>query len=242
MRAVLLLPLLHAANSWKPDKQPDNEACASWCVFDNGEKGHVDACTDTFKRHQCQGCERCKVLHEAEAKASTAQLCEACRANCCGDTPSAYLAELDKLRSERDAFRAELATLRTQLEHTQLERTQLERTQLERTEVTAVASTSCADGKDSERKKATPTAATTARCADVLLSLRSQQPESYMTLMLNTATNASLRTVAGGFIGQLVARRPWHRMGDILGDKGGVHGIGSERLKTIETWALNYRF
>ncbi len=223
--ALLLLLLLPPARGWKPDKQPSNEACAPWCVYDNGQGRHVDACLDAFKKQQCGGCERCKAMREAEALASAAEHCEKCRGDCCGEQPSAYQAELEKARAERDALGARVAELGKELDR-------------ERTKA-ASAAERVREAKLASSSSARSAATAVGRCGEILEALRAQQPAVFATLMLNTAPNATLRAVAGGYTAQLVARRPWSSVGAIMGDRGGVHGIGPERARAIERWAAS---
>ena len=227
---------LIVAAAWKPDKEPSTTACATWCVFDNGEKGHDDACTHPFKRRQCSGCDRCVKMNQAEADAAAVRRCE----GCCGTQPSALLIELRAKTDHAEQLSAQLSELRSDRDRLAKQLEQLRRSGgaatpgLQRTqELTPAASTKAALKAATEKSKA---------CSDALGFLRSNQVQAYATLALNTAPNSTLREVAGSLAGQIVARRPWQSVAALLGDSGGVHGIGKDRLHSIEAWATSYSF
>lgn len=231
-----LLLLFITGRAWKPDRQPTSDACASWCVYDQGQKGHVDACLDAFKRHQCGGCERCKSMRVAEEQASAAAKCEACHKDCGGEQPLALMSEVAALRSERDALNSRLAELNHQRDHDTKEIASL-RAQLQHSKSGPAAAEAPGASSSPEPEQGRQRVVS---CRRILEALRAQQPGAYATLMLNTAANSSLKTAAGSFVSQLLVRRPWPSVESIKGVSGGVHGIGTDRVKLVSDWASQY--
>lgn len=229
--------LLTLCLAWK--EKPASDTCMSWCKFDDGVGKHIDACTHPFKMLQCQGCERC-VARRAAKDAAATHAAVRCEQNATA-TEVVLRAELDELKVELQAAKAQAKAAdaaKTAAEAAAAKAATKRETEMRSLRAAARVATTERDAQ-----------ATAARLrADVLVRLRWQQPAAYAILMLNTAPNASLRSAVGSAsrAAELVARRPWFRqvgppsLEALLGDRGGVHGIGKDRLKTIEAWALGY--